>query len=149
MILSDKQLTISSRELASLRETLEQLETAPSSEGRAGERRLNDVKSRIVKLKKDIRAYRSLRRGAVTGAKCASLGDLANLLIEARIMSHMTQSQLARTVGVQPQQIQRYEATGYAGAGLRKVIEISGALGVEVAAEFDLREARHLAKKTD
>ena len=36
MILSDKQLNISSRELASLRETLEQLETAPSSEGPCG-----------------------------------------------------------------------------------------------------------------
>jgi len=146
MILSDKQLTISSRELSRLQETLEQLEIGPSSVGRAGEQELDDLTNRITKLKKDIRAYRSLRRGAVTAAKCASLSELATLLIEARIMSHMTQSQLARAVGVQPQQIQRYEATGYAGVGLRKVIEISAALGVKVAARFDVRETRRCAK---
>ncbi len=143
MILSDKQLTISSRELNKLQEALEQVGDSAASKGGSGESEspeLDDLKSRVARLRKDIRTYRSLRRGTATSAKCTSLSDLPNLLIKARIISHMSQSQLARVVGVQPQQIQRYEATGYAGVGLRKVVEISRALGIQVVAEFDWRE---------
>ncbi len=148
MILSDKQLTISVRELNRLQEDFERFEFFTPEEIAENKAQMNALSDRIAKLKEDIRAYRSLRRGTVNGVKCEGLEDFAQLLIKARIISRMTQSQLARAIGVQPQQIQRYESTEYAGVGLKKAIQIARTLGVKVVAEFDLREARYQSQLT-
>ncbi len=148
MILSDKQLTISVRELNRLQGDFERFEFFTPEEIAENKAQMNALSDRIAKLKEDIRAYRSLRRGTVNGVKCEGLEDFAQLLIKARIISRMTQSQLARAIGVQPQQIQRYESTEYAGVGLKKAIQIARTLGVKVVAEFDLREARYQSQLT-
>ena len=142
MILSDKQLTISVREFHGLRDELDQMRIRSPAEAREKAAEVLSLRSRMIKLKKDIRAYRSLRRGTVKDVSCNALEDLPSLLVKARIMSHVTQSELARALGAVPQQIQRYESTGYAGVGLGKVIEISRVLGIKVTAKFELEEKK-------
>jgi len=56
------------------------------------------------------------------------------VLIRARIAQHLTQRQLAERVGVKEQQVQRYEATEYSSASLRRVLEIAAALKLLVGA---------------
>ncbi len=50
------------------------------------------------------------------------------LMAEAREKEGLTQQQLADRLGVQRQQIQRYESGGYQGASLRRLAEIAQAI---------------------
>ena len=49
----------------------------------------------------------------------------------------MSQTDLAKKLGMKPQQVQRYEATDYMGASLGRLIEISKALGMRQSASRD------------
>ena len=47
-------------------------------------------------------------------------------------MAGLTQKELARRLGLKEQQIQRYEATRYAGASLTRIQAVVEALGVRI-----------------
>jgi transcriptional regulator with XRE-family HTH domain len=53
-------------------------------------------------------------------------------LIEARIAARLTQHALADRLGVAEQQIQRWEANGYAGVGLDRLQDVADALGTRI-----------------
>ena len=95
------------------------------------------LKSQIAELRADIKHYQMLKRGEITVAKAVSLEELPSVLVQARIISGMSQSDLARALGAKPQQVQRYEATDYMGASLAKLIEVSRILKVRVIGEYD------------
>jgi len=60
------------------------------------------------------------------------LADLPEALIRARIAAGLTQKELAARLGLKEQQIQRYEATRYAGVSLDRVQAVAEALGVKI-----------------
>jgi len=57
---------------------------------------------------------------------------LPTLLIEARIASGWTQTQLAARIGIKSQQLHRYEKTAYSSIGLSKALEIADILHAEL-----------------
>jgi transcriptional regulator with XRE-family HTH domain len=59
-----------------------------------------------------------------------SLDDLLQSLILARVARGMTQKNLAERLGMREQQIQRYEATCYAGASMKRIMEIADQLWI-------------------
>jgi HTH-type transcriptional regulator / antitoxin HipB len=61
-----------------------------------------------------------------------SIEDLPTTLIKARIASGLTQKDLAEKIGVQEQQIQRYEANHYGSASFDRLRTIANALKVEI-----------------
>ena len=85
------------------------------------------------RLSEQIREYEELKSGAVDVLKAESLDELPGILIRARIARGLTQAQLAERIGVKEQQIQRYEAEEYGSASLRRLIEISNALELEIS----------------
>ena len=137
MIQSDKQLGVSTREMAKLDHALGSRQSEHSGQEWVRNAEINALKSQIAELRADIKNYRMLKRGEVTVAKSVSLEELPSVLVQARIISGMSQSDLARTLGTKPQQVQRYEATDYMGASLAKLIEVSRVLKVRVSGEFD------------
>ena len=56
------------------------------------------------------------------------LESLPEMLIEERMRLGFTQKQLAEKIGIKEQQIQRYEASRYQSASLRRLQEIAKAL---------------------
>jgi HTH-type transcriptional regulator / antitoxin HipB len=60
----------------------------------------------------EIAEYENLRAGKVR-IKIGRLSELPIALIKARISAGMTQGELADTIGIKEQQIQRYEANHY------------------------------------
>ncbi len=74
--------------------------------------------SEADELRVQLTRYEQLRDGTITGRNLDSLRELPTALIEARIAANLTQRDLADRLGVAEQQIQRWEATGYAGVGL-------------------------------
>jgi HTH-type transcriptional regulator / antitoxin HipB len=83
----------------------------------------------IDRLRLEVIEYDNLKQQK-TPIKIGSIEDLAIGLIKARISVGMTQKELAAKIGVQEQQIQRYEADRYASASLARLTEIAHALEI-------------------
>ena len=64
--------------------------------------------------------------------------SIANTLIALRKKTGLTQKQLARMLGINWQQIQRYEANNYKGVSLKRVEEILNCLGAKIVLNIDI-----------
>jgi len=106
---------------------------------RRGRARLRTVTSqgRAAELAGRVAQYEALRRAGGLTLTLASLGELPRALVKARVARGWTQERLARELGLPKQQIQRYEATGYASASLRRVLEVAEALGIRFSATLE------------
>ena len=94
------------------------------------------IRSQLCDLEADIREYEALKEGSFAFEKLESISQLPKLLIRARIASGLTQRELAGRLGLKEQQIQRYEASDYASASLRRIREVVSALGIELDDSF-------------
>lgn len=95
------------------------------------------LESQVQELKDELREFEELAE-----AQSLSLGSwdgLPQILIRGRVARGYTQKDLAEKVGVQPQQIQKYEASGYQSASLKRITEILAALQLDIRAEIPLR----------
>jgi HTH-type transcriptional regulator / antitoxin HipB len=79
--------------------------------------RKNSLGILIAELEQEILEYNRLKSGQVTQFPIESLQDLPRVAISARIAAGLTQKELAEKIGVQEQQIQRYEANNYQAVG--------------------------------
>jgi HTH-type transcriptional regulator / antitoxin HipB len=93
----------------------------------------NSYNLTIRELKQEIEEYEQLKSGKVTNFPIDSLQDLPLVMIKARIAVGMTQKELAEKIGVQEQQIQRYEANNYRAVGFDRLQEVMSALDVTVS----------------
>jgi ribosome-binding protein aMBF1 (putative translation factor) len=88
--------------------------------------------SQLDDLKNDVLEYETLRAGGVRQRVFRWLRELPQALIEARIVARLSQRELAERLDLHEQQIQKYEATGYAGASLERIQDIADELGIEI-----------------
>jgi len=88
--------------------------------------------SQIEELRQEIADYDSLRSGEITVLELNSLRELPEALIRARAASRLSQEGLAARLGLKKQQVQRYEATRYAGVSLERIQAVAEALGVTI-----------------
>lgn len=87
----------------------------------------------INDLKQEIAEYDRLKSGQITKFPIESLQDLPLVMIKARIAVGMTPKELAEKIGVQEQQIQRYEANNYNAVGFDRLQEVMSALDMTVS----------------
>ena len=92
----------------------------------------------LAELDAQVHEYEQLRAGQLAVARISSLSDLPDALVRARIAAGLSQRELAERLGMKEQQIQRYEADGYAGASLNRLQEVMAALGVELEGDVQL-----------
>jgi DNA-binding XRE family transcriptional regulator len=90
---------------------------------------LSEVRVLIDRLYTEIVEYDNLKQQR-TPIQICSLYELAIGLIKSRISMEMTQHELAAKIGVQEQQIQRYEENQYASASLARLTEINRSLEI-------------------
>ena len=76
--------------------------------------------------------YEALRRGQGAILELHSLTEVPQALIRGRIVAGLSQRQLAERLGLREQQVQRYEATGYAGVSLERAQAVANVLGLRV-----------------
>jgi ribosome-binding protein aMBF1 (putative translation factor) len=91
------------------------------------------ISSQLEELRSGVKEYETLRAEGPNVLELDSLDRLPQTLIKARIAAGLTQKDLADRLHLKEQQIQRYEATDYAGASLERVGEIMRALGITLA----------------
>ncbi len=94
---------------------------------------IDAVEAQADDLRAEVSEYERLRSGEVSTLRAASLGELASLLVRARIARGWTQRQLADVLGVAEQQVQRYEATDYRSASLGRICDVASALQLDVS----------------
>jgi HTH-type transcriptional regulator/antitoxin HigA len=90
------------------------------------------IASEAEQLRVQLHHYEQLRDGHITERQITSLRELPTALIEARITARLTQRELAASIGVAEQQIQRWEANDYAGVNLERLQNIADALGIHI-----------------
>jgi DNA-binding XRE family transcriptional regulator len=90
------------------------------------------IASEAEQLRAQLHHYQQLRDGHITEREITSLRELPTALIEARIAARLTQREVAASIGVAEQQIQRWEAHDYAGVNLGRLQNIADALGIHI-----------------
>ncbi len=137
MIYSDKQYGISTDQLGKFQEALVVATKQETEDEWARKIEIDALRSQIAELEADLAHYDLLKSGEITLAKSHSLETLPSTLIQARIAQGLRQSDLAEALGIEPQQVQRYEASKYMGASLAELIEIANILNVHTAGLFE------------
>ena len=131
MIKNERQYRITKAQANKFAEAIGRVEKAPSSANplmvtasRAA------LESQLADLHADIEEYERLRSGNVQLVEVESFQELPAALIRARIAAGLSQKELGERLDMKEQQIQRYEATDYAGASFSTLSAIIKALGV-------------------
>ena len=96
------------------------------------------LRSQLEDLDAELAEYEALRRGEVVTIEAQSIVAIGGALIKARIMRHLTQRELAERLSLAEQQIQRYEATEYAGVATERLQQVADALKLRVREVFTL-----------
>lgn len=91
---------------------------------------LNSFDAMISSLQEEVEEYENLKNGNFNILEANSLDEIPKLLIKARIIRHMSQTELAKKLGIQAQQIQRYEANEYQSISYDRLSEIAKILNV-------------------
>jgi DNA-binding XRE family transcriptional regulator len=134
MITNEKQHRATLVHLARFEKAIDNLERQPGADGDRSRRalELGALRSQAADLAAEVAEYELLRSGRLTTFEAPTLAELAGALVKARIARGWTQRQLADALGVAEQQVQRYEATGYASASLARLCAVAEALGTHV-----------------
>jgi len=135
MITNEVQYRATKAHLAKFDEAIENLERERKAVPGGRKRRmleLDALRSQAEDLRIEVQEYEQLRSGSLTTFEAVSLPALADALVKVRIAKGWTQRKLADELGVAEQQIQRYEATGYASASLARLTDVAAALGASV-----------------
>ncbi len=137
MIYSDKQYSVSSAQLLKLRDALAAAIDRAPNQPWLKQAEIDALESQIADIEAEIAEYALLKSGQISFSKAYALEKLPRVLVQARIASGMSQTDLADKLNMKPQQVQRYEATDYMGASLARLIEVSRALGVKASGTFE------------
>jgi HTH-type transcriptional regulator/antitoxin HigA len=137
MIFSDKQYGVSSAQLTKLRSAVAAVKSRSSDQEWLKQAEIDGLNSQIADIEAELAEYDLLKSGQISFSKAYALEELPRVLVQARIASNVSQTDLAHKLGMKPQQVQRYEATDYMGASLGRLIEISKVLGVKASGTFE------------
>jgi ribosome-binding protein aMBF1 (putative translation factor) len=109
---------------------------APDVHPRIHQAMQEGLASQIDDLRGQVEHYEALKAGTVRRKVLTSVLDLLPALIEARIAAGLTQKTLSERLGVAEQQVQRYEATIYAGVSIERVQAVADAVGLKITEEL-------------
>jgi HTH-type transcriptional regulator/antitoxin HigA len=115
MIYSDKQYGVSGTQLAMLQDALAAVKARASDQVWLKQAEIDGLKSQIADIEAELTEYDLLKSGQVSFSKTYALEELPRVLVQARIASGMSQTDLAEKLG----------------------IEISKALGVKASGSFE------------
>ncbi len=132
MIKNDKQLTSSEKRLELLYQMADEYKDSSSllDQGQHG-----TLVWQAESVLTEIEEYKKLKNTDINDLKF-NLSDLAKVIVALRISSNLTQKELADKVGLQEQQIQRYEDQNYEKASFERIIQIIGTMVDDINLSF-------------
>jgi DNA-binding Xre family transcriptional regulator len=139
MITNERQYLITQAQAAKFREAL----AAAPAEGlhpKAQKAMRDGMRSQLAELEEQLAEYDALRTGKVVSFKMDSITGIGDALVKARIIRKLTHKALAERMDLAEQQIQRYEATRYAGVSIERLQAVADALNLRVNEVFTLEK---------
>ena len=118
MILNNKQLKVAQKEIVLLDNQIHKIERSNDLENQL---QLHTWNCRRADLASEIEEYLKLQTISMLEF---DKNTLPKAIMNMRIASGFTQKSLADTIGIQEQQIQRYEKHGYLTASFERIIQI-------------------------
>ncbi|MCY4041622.1 MAG: helix-turn-helix domain-containing protein, partial [Gammaproteobacteria bacterium] len=129
---------ITRREKEKLEQALASLRASNDAGNSVRQAEIDALEAQIEEMETLMSEYVQLKRGGIVAGKFRSFDDFSTALVQARIVSGMSQTDLGAALGVKPQQIQRYESTRYMGASLARLMEVARILKLKVVTEYKL-----------
>ena len=139
MITNERQYLITQAQAAKFREALA-AEPAEGLHPKALKAMRDGARSQLAELDEQLAEYDALRTGKVVSFKMDSITGIGDALVKARIIRKLTHKALAERMDLAEQQIQRYEATRYAGVSIERVQAVADALNLRVNEVFTLEK---------
>ncbi|MBS1790118.1 MAG: helix-turn-helix transcriptional regulator [Acidobacteria bacterium] len=138
MITNARQYRITKAQAEKFRQALEEFDYRPSAHAADVHPRLiraqrEAIASQLETLEQEIEEYERLQKSRRRHLDLEQIAELPESLIRARIAAGLSQRELAKRLGLKEQQIQRYEATKYESASLKRVLEVARALTAQAA----------------
>ncbi|OWK37393.1 helix-turn-helix domain-containing protein [Fimbriiglobus ruber] len=129
MIKNDRQYQATKLQADKFAVALRQAEEREYSDSLLADLERDALRSQLDDLRAELAEYDRLRSGQVKEIQVDTVDRIPQALISARIAAGLSQKELAERLGLKEQQIQRYEVTDYASAGLSRILEVMRALG--------------------
>ncbi len=143
MIQNERQYKITQARVREFEQALSRLEMPdPTQHPRKILSEKNALLNTIQTLQQEIADYDKLKQGEISSFRLQNLNEIPTTLIKARIALGITQRELGERIGVQEQQIQRYEANQYQSISFDRLGQVFVALGInfkDVVMELDRR----------
>ena len=139
MITNERQYLITQAQAAKFREALA-AEPAKGLHPKALKAMRDGARSQLAELEEQLAEYDALRTGKVVSFKMDSITGIGDALVKARIIRKLTHKALAERMDLAEQQIQRYEATRYAGVSIERLQAVADALNLRVNEVFTLEK---------
>ncbi len=134
MIKSDAQRDRTQAQIEGFRKALAQTEQQMSGKRSAAVRA--SYETMIKQLEDEVREYDQLKSGKFTLTPVQRLDQIAPSIVKMRIAKGVSQTELARRLGVSKQVISRYEENEYQTATIARLQEILDAIGVKAIVEL-------------
>ena len=137
MIRNEVERRNAEKQVKYLRSELEKRPCEGSSEATRGV--MGALHMQLSDIEREIDEYERLKRGSRRVLMAAALDGLGELLIKARISRGWSQAKLAAELGMETQQVQRYEKDDWQKISFWRLQEVVDALdlGVEIRADLD------------
>jgi HTH-type transcriptional regulator / antitoxin HigA len=141
VIKSDAQRVRTQAQIEGFRAALERLPRAASGPGAAAVR--GSYEAMLRQLENEVREYDRLKSGELDLPPVKRLKDVAPHIARMRIAKGLSQTDLARLLGVAKQAVSRWEDNDYQTVGIARMQEILDAIGIKM--EIKLSVARRTA----
>lgn len=139
MIQNERQYNVTKGQISKLEDALAAAkETKARMAPRVYAAMMAGIQSQIEELRQQLREYEDLATAEALHLRSAE--ELPQLLIHARVARGYTQKDLAHRLNLKPQQVQKYEATGYRSASLRRVLDVIKALELQFETDIGLKK---------
>ena len=139
MIQNKRQYNVTKKQIETLSQALEAaVQEKTDMDPRLYEAMVAGTRSQIDDLKQELREFEELENASLLHMKFSD--DFARVLIHGRVARGLTQNELAKKLNLKPQQIQKYEATQYRGASLKRILDVLAALDLDFEADIPLKK---------
>ncbi len=138
MIQNKRQYNVTKKQIETLSEGLKAaIQEKTDMDPRLYKAMVAGIRSQIDDLEHEVREFEELQSASRLHMKSSE--DFARVLIQGRVARGLTQNELAKKLNLKPQQIQKYEATQYQGASLKRILDILVALDLDFEADIPLK----------
>jgi HTH-type transcriptional regulator/antitoxin HigA len=129
MIKSDAQRERTAAQIEGFRQALAKVDREMT--GKRSEAVRGSYKNMIRQLEDELHDYDALKSGELTLPNVDRLDQIAPFIARMRIAKGVSQTELARRLGVSKQVVSRYEETEYQTVAIARLQEILDAIGIK------------------